>query len=268
MAMTGQLFGRRCELQIGNRKWSELRVSFEVERSLLRSPNKAQIAIYNLAAPTVGEINQPGAVVQLIAGYRETAEVIFRGDLQRIEVTRDGADLVSAIIARDGGIAWTRGISAGLSGNDLSLSGAVQRLATAMELTVPAATRTALSGRRLRRAMALHGQGARALDTMLRSNGYEWSIQDGSLQVLAVGGALPDRAVILSSQTGLVESPVQAERGRGWVAKSLLQPKIAPGRAVMLQSERATGTYRVQRVVHRGDTHQAGVWNSEMELTL
>lgn len=266
MPRTGQLFGRRCELQIGNRKWTDLRVTFEVERSLLRSPNKAQIAIYNLASQTVGEINQPGAVVSLVAGYQETAEVIFRGDLQRIEVQREGPDLVSRILSRDGGIAWTRGISASLSGGDLSLSGAVQRIATAMGLLVPSTTRDALAGQRLRRAVALHGQGARTLDTLLRSAGYDWSIQSGALQVLAVGAALPERPVILSPQTGLVGSPVQAERGNGWVAQSLLQPKIAPGRAVVLQSERASGDYRVVRVVHRGDTHGAGVWSSELEL--
>jgi hypothetical protein len=59
---------------------------------------------------------------------------------------------------------------------------------------------------------------------------------------------------------------VQAEKGSGWVAQSLLQPKIMPGRSVLLQSERATGTYRVVRVVHRGDTHGANVWHSELEL--
>ena len=266
MASTGELYGRRCELQIGNRRWSDLRVVFEIERSLLKSPNKAMIAIYNLAASTIGDINQPGAEVSLVAGYRDTAETIFSGQLQRIESQREGPSLACRVLARDGITAWNRGISASLTGGDLFLSGAVQRIATAIGLTVPASTATALGSVRLRRSVALHGYGHRELDTLLRSNGFEWSIQSGSLQVLAVGAPLAERPVILSAQTGLVDSPVQTEKGSGWVAQSLLQPKIMPGRSVLLQSERATGTYRVVRVVHRGDTHGANVWHSELEL--
>ncbi len=263
---TGQLWERRCVLQVGDRQWDSLRVVFRVERSLTKSPNRAEIAIYNLAPETIGRLNKPGSVVRLTAGYRETAEVIFTGDLQRIQVQRQGADTECQIIARDGGLAWQRTISAGLSGSDLSLAGAVQRIATAMQVAVPAETRDALAGRRLRRATAMHGQAPQTLDVLLRSAGYEWSIQDGALQVLATGSALPSRAVLLSPQTGLIESPVQAERGAGWVATSLLQPKIRPGRVVRLQAERGSGDYRAVRVVHAGDTHSAGSWTTEIEL--
>lgn len=263
---TGQLWDRRCLLQIGDRQWDSLRVVFRVERSLTKSPNRAEIAVYNLSPETIGRLNKPGQTVRLTAGYRETAEVIFSGDLQRIQVQRQGADVECQIIARDGGLAWQRAVSAGLSGSDLSLAGAVQRIATAMQLQVSQATRDALAGRRLRRATAMHGQASQSLDVLLRSAGYEWSIQDGALQVLQTGSALAERAVLLSTSTGLVDSPVQAERGSGWVATSLLQPKIRPGRTVRLQAERGSGDYRAVRVVHSGDTHNATPWNTEIEL--
>lgn len=261
-----ELFGRVCTLEVGSFKWTDLRVVFRVDRSLTKSPNPAQITIYNLSEGSRRAIDQEGLPVRLIAGYNNAPQTVFIGDLQRLEVTKDGADIATRIIARDGGTSWTRNVSRSLSGGNLTLLGAVSQLSQVMGTPLDATSQAALKGIKLRRALALRGQAAQSLDVLLRSAGYEWSIQSGSLQVLQSGAALPTRAVLLSPSTGLVGVPEQQERKKGWIVQSLLQPKIAPGVPVVLQSLAASGQYRARRVVHSGDTHGPGQWTTEIEL--
>ena len=260
-----QLFGRKMVLRIADREWRGLRVQFQVRRSLRKRPNLARsIRVYGLDLDTIGAIATKGALVQLTAGYEDTAEVIFTGQLSRFEVVNEGADSVVEITARDGGSAWQSTVSRAFGGAT-TLRSVVETLAADMGLTVAPGTLSGIGGS-TRKTTVMRGYARDTLDVVLRSAGYEWSIQDGALQVLRNGAALSRSAVVLSPETGLVNEPKALEKGRGWIVESLMQPKIRPGRTVLLSSRRAAGTYRATIVEHAGDTHSAQPWTTTVEL--
>ena len=259
-----RLFGRRWKLQVGTRSWDGLRVVFSVDRSLTKAPNPASISVYNLSDASRGLLSDKGVTVQLSAGYEDTAEVLFTGTLRRAQHRKDGADIVSEIFAADGQAAWNSTVNA-VVGGDRALRDVVRDLATAMGLKVQPSTLAAISGT-TRGGTVLRGYAHRDLDILLRSAGYEWSVQDEALQVLRSGAALATDAVKLDEDTGLVGWPEPLEKGKGYTAVSLLQPRIQPGRSVVLRSRVAEGVFRVRRVTHAGDTHSPSNWTSTAEL--
>ncbi len=110
---------------------------------------------------------------------------------------------------------------------------------------------------------ALSGKVSKLLDKYVTSAGYQWSIQDGQLQVLAPDETLLDMITILSSVTGLVGSPEQSEKGI-IKARSLLQPSIIPGRRVTVFSKMITGSYKATKASIFGDTWGTD-WYTEFE---
>lgn len=84
--------------------------------------------------------------------------------------------------------------------------------------------------------------------------------------ILPVGGALQRTALLLSPETGLLDSPEIGDHGHV-KAKALLIPDLVPGRLVVLESELARGTYRIEKAEYTGDT--AGEdWDVELDLKL
>ena len=278
--MSDLLRDRRCRLLVGSRVYESaggpggdgLRVTFTVERSTQRQPNTAQIDVYNLGRDA-GETLVRGASVQLVAGYAATAEVIFAGEIIRTVVDRSSPpDSVHSIVCADGLTAWRRSISTSLRGAR-PLRDVVREVASSMGLTVRPETLAQISGTS-RRGVVLRGQASEALETVLRSAGYEWSVQDGALQVLRTGAATAEVASVLSPDSGLVGSPERLYRSvgtreiaDGWRVVSLMQPRIRPGRRVRVESRDVIGTFRARRVVHEGDSHEASPWTTTVELS-
>lgn len=269
MANVGELFGRVWALTVGDRQWSDLRVTFEVQKTLNRHPNPGQITIFNLAKSTRDSL-QRGNVVRLVAGYQGGADVVYVGELVEVTSQRDGADWVTTMSCKDGDTAWLRNVRASYR-TGANLATVAKDLATGMGLTVAPGSLTALQGLQVRGSLVQAGQAHRALQTLLEPHGYTWSVQDGVLQILATNGATAETVVILNPQTGLVGSPERmADKGQSSKrtkvrATSLLQGAIRPGRLVQLQSEQIAGTYRCNEVLHKGDSH-GGEWYTEMVL--
>jgi hypothetical protein len=103
------------------------------------------------------------------------------------------------------------------------------------------------------RGVAVSGQVSRILDKYITTAGYQWSIQDGTLQVLGPKGVLVGKAVILNQASGLIGAPEVGEKGV-ISAVSLMNGLIMPGRQVFITSESVVGNYKVTKVNHSGDT--------------
>lgn len=83
--------------------------------------------------------------------------------------------------------------------------------------------------------------------------GLEASIQDGALQILTKGLAVQRTAVVLSPQSGLLDSP---SIGPGGIlkARALLNHDIFPGRLVCIKSQLIDSRFfRVERANYTGD---------------
>ena len=270
MSVTGQLFDRQWSLAVGETQADGLRVVFEINKKLSRFPDPAEITVYNLSRKTRESFGR-GDQVRLVAGYAGAADLIFSGQVVQVQVKRDGADLPVTLTCRDGDQAW-RASAVGAFAANVPLHLALSRIAGAMGLTVPTSTVAAVQGLTTRSAFAHVTYGHRTLQDLLAPAGLVWSIVDGALQVVANDGATTDEAVVLSAQTGLIGSPTReggAPSAKGKAVKvramGLLQPGLRPGRRVLLQSESFDGFFRVDEVLHKGDTHGQD-WYSDLTL--
>jgi hypothetical protein len=91
---------------------------------------------------------------------------------------------------------------------------------------------TETAGQKLPRGKVMYGHARDVLRTSAYSNGQNWSIQDGKLHVLGQTSLLPNQAVVLNSQSGLIGGAEQSTKGI--TAKALLNPMLKIGAHVII----------------------------------
>lgn len=267
-----ELYGRAWALSFGDEQWTDLRVVFEINRNLTKHPDPAQITIYNLATKTRSGFYQ-GAPVRLSAGYMDAAGLIYAGTLTGITPNRDGPDYAVTLSCRDGDAAY-RATTRRAYAVGAPMTLIVGDLVAAMGLRVGSGAVAALAGLSSRGPLVHVGYAQDKLSQVLAPHGLVWSMVDGEVSIVPSDGALQADAILLTPDTGLVGSPepisdkvppIGAVVRRVRVT-SLLQPGFVPGRRVVLESTEYAGTYRVDRLVHKGDTHGQD-WYSVAEVS-
>jgi len=263
-------FDRIADVRIGlpdgvGRSWSDIRIEFEVEKSLKKDPNTASISLYNLDPVSVGLIQSTGAVVMLRAGYQGVPSLLFDGTIPAkggVTIERNGTERVVTIEAGDGELQYTE------SRFDHNFA------ALTPNTTIFAALLASFGGLGLapgdplppyvyQSSQTFSGPSRDALEQICRDVHCSWSIQDGNIQILIQNiGGRKDVAPLISSETGLIGSPKPTKEGCDF--DSLLNASIKPGGFVSIVSRDITGFFKVLRVKHHGDTHGAA-WTSSVE---
>ena len=280
-----ELYNRRWELVVapsgGGRglKVTDLRVTFRVEKTSSSEPNKATIQVYNLSQHSRDLIDKQDVAVTLKAGYEDLLQTVFVGVVKRVEHRKTPPDVVSELECKDGGIdletaEFRRSYKAGTSRRRV-----VQDIIAAMPNTDTGRLSAAGIQGNIPGKLALSGGCRHMLNRLARSWDFEWSVQDGAVQVLdETGTTLPEAlAIVLSPSTGLLGSPSKVARskkgkstnlsGAGAKFKSLLLPTIKPGVYVDLRSDLIKGYFKVESVTHDGDSHSSS-WTTETEGVL
>lgn len=94
------LFGRQAKVLIKNLNITDLRIKFNVEKSLVGYPNKANIGIYNLKSDSRKVIEEEGLKVELYAGY-ENPPLLFSGNIINVLHQKQGVDWISNLYCGD-----------------------------------------------------------------------------------------------------------------------------------------------------------------------
>jgi hypothetical protein len=257
-----------------------LRVVFFVEKSTESNSNTAVLDVYNLsllnrmtvqtgadliskilasrkAAARAGAPVLPSFDYPLVieAGYTGDRKVIFTGDITTMSSRREGVDWITTFEAGDGEKASKSSrvsfsVGAGSSVGIL-LEQAIAKLGINIGNAAPKLA--LLKSRILKKGAAINGRVRDVLDKYLPAAGYQWSVQDGELQILEIGETLIDKIVFLNQASGLIGVPELGEKG-AISARSLMTGDIHPGRRVVVESSTATGTFKAEKVLHSGDT--------------
>jgi len=280
-----ELFGRLARVTVApidggdGLDASGLRTVFRVSKTATSEPNAATISIYNLAAASRGRIKAKDQAVVLEAGYTDLVEQVCVGVIKRVEHRREGVDTVTEIEIKDGGQdllesefhrSYARGTSRLRIVQDI--------LSTMPHTSTGTIGASGVAGSTPGR-LAFSTTSKLALDRLARAWGFEWSVQDGAIQILETDGTVEPRelALAIGPDTGLIGSPARtAQEGRkasrsrsrkqqsGARFQTLLLPSLRPGRYVVLDSEFVSGAFRVQSVEHSGDTH-GNDWTTDVE---
>lgn len=249
-----------------------LRIAFRVERTAQKEPSPAEITIWNLSKDSRKFIEGIADPVTLEVGYAGSLFRIFGGDLLHAATQRQGVDWVTKLQLHDGGKAFrTARINESLAPG-VSLTDAIKKAAGALGLPLGNLESHTTNKRGttnvFSRGISLQGKAEQQLDKLLKLAGYEWSIQDGQLQVLEPSEVLPDEIVVLNSDSGLIGSPESAREEKtkqSFVkARSLIQPGLFPGRIVRIEGLAVSGDYKIDRALFTGDSGGAE-WYCDIE---
>lgn len=281
--MSGRLFRREARLTLARPtaffaqdeanavQINNLRVAFQIEKTLRRTPNKCRIQVTNLASQTRAEFKKKPLYARLEVGYDGQLERIFAGDVHHAPSTREGADWTTQIEVLDGLRALRFGrISKSLKSGATALN-AVRVTAKELGLTLRLSSAVqAELGAQFSSGVSMQGSAADVMSRLLEPYGVNWSIQDGRLQVLLDSEVNSTTTEVLISQdTGMIGSPEYGdppERGKPPTlkVKVLIYPSIQPGGAIRIDAREVKGRFKVLAVSHHGDTHGAD-WETEIE---
>ncbi len=247
-----------------------MRVQFEIARSDQKEPNTSQIVITNLSDTRRASLNKKPVKYTLDAGYVDTGLTrIFRGDMRTTDHIRAEGDWNTTVKLGDGersyrfarvSESFAKGVGAGtilqyLAGQSGLSIGNVPFVVADLTTTFDY-------------GYVVSGSWKQAMDTLVRSIGYTWSIQDETLQVLLPNQALDAQIPLISPETGLIGSPEMGtpeKKGKPTLVKftSLLRP-ARPGCKVHLRSKRYDADVRVKKCRFVGDSH-GGDWYTHFE---
>jgi len=271
-----QLFRRVCRLTVGALQFTELRMSFHVTLSVQSKPNTAEIVVFGLSEQSRAAVTQKGTEVRLVAGYEETAALVFAGQVLHASSQRQAGGWVTTLECRDGDPQWQSRMRSVLQ-KSTPHRDVLKTVAAAMGLQVSPSQLALVEGQTAG-PVTLYGFAHDEMDILCRSLGLEWSMQAGRLLLLKADTATAETAVYLSPESGLQGAPecTADEAGnfkdvkkkkkthRTIKLQSRLQPLLKPGRLVELKSQTLSGLLRCSKVELVGDTHGSD-WNSNCE---
>ena len=261
-------FGRRWKLDISNDQETlsieQLRVAFEIDKTINEKPNPAKIQVWNLNRDHINQLlSQDYKKVVLSVGYGELRK-IYAGDITKTRIQREGLDFVLTLECSDGHQAYIQSRAK----TTLKAGATDKQIVEELQKTMPKVQSGAIdvpNQRKLPRGRVLNGNSRDILTKIARNNKADWSIQDGSLIFLPKDKVLSDDAVLISQDTGMINAPEQTDEGLELTC--LLNPALQIGGLVKVESiiEYFNGEYKIVKLAHSGDGI-GGDWHSKMTV--
>jgi hypothetical protein len=270
------LFGRRYRLIVGTGGGlgldvSELRITFNIEKSMSETPNYSEISVYNLSAQTENALVQTGQRVVLEAGYDGPQYgLIFDGDVVQPYRDKEGNTTYKlTLISQDGDQFYNDGFvdasyRAGQTPRDIA--GLVA--STARHPLELASVSENLENKRLARGKVVFGLARDYLHQIARTEQAAFYVNDGKVNIVKAADLPQGRIISLSPSSGLIGTPEQTEDGVK--AKCLLNPLLNLNSFVhidnsyvrQIKAKRGSqpkqmdydGVYRIIALTHSGDT--------------
>jgi len=257
-----------------------LRITFEITKSILSFPNLAKIVIYNPNEDTLSVLQKKFTKLILNAGYEGDVRLLFKGEIRNVFQSKNGVDRLVTIYAGDGERDWQNASFNKTFTESVSISAAIKDvLKTFDEVTVGVVEGLPTVADKLR-GQTLSGSSKDILDQFAEEYGFNWSIQDGEVNIIPIEEPLQgDEAVLINAATGMIGSPTITEIGAD--VTTLLNPRLLPNRAYKIESvnadvqlgnlhfrevkkTNAEGLYKVQEVIFKGDSRD-GDWLSSVK---
>lgn len=264
-----RLFDRSLHVTISgggqSRSFTGLRTSFQARKTRSSTPNTLDVTVYNANDQTRKLALDTDAEIEVYAGYGGEAALISKAQIQRAITLRDPPEILLEIEAQEG-LRDLREKTVNVSHEANSqVKNVLNELTDILGYDVRPIDFDL--DQRMRGGFAHVGKLSRALDDVVsRFNGF-WSVQNGEVLILPESGYVEGGEVpIISAQTGMIYSPepvdeqtsnekLSTDARRGYKVTSLLLPTVEPGDRFELQTMDISGTFAVDEVEHRGDTH-------------
>ena len=237
-------------------------ISFEAKHSSESSPNEAKVTLYNVHADTRAKILTEGKRIEIHAGYwpangSRWAGIVFKGQIRKTLTKVDGGtEVVTEIECGDGDDGYARARVRKRTRKPPTHAAVVSEIVAAFKAHGIKAGVIDIPDYTEARPRTIDRAARRELDDICRQHDLQWSIQDGELHVYSRDDVLRDDRVVLSPDTGLLDSPQRSEHGVD--IKALMLYELRPGHTIRLEnpyvSNPLAGTeYKVHEITFSGD---------------
>jgi len=217
-----------------------LKIEFDVTKSISSTQNEATITVYNLSESSRNAMGKELDEVTLEAGYwppggSDNTGIIFKGNIRDVEHTRDGPTIVTKLTTGDG--------DKGVRNATISKSyKAGTKVETVMDDVQKELEKEGVGKGewkmpegelKFKRPYAMVGAAKREMDILSRGFGFYWSIQNGVTEVIPGDGFIGGITYITPA-TGMIYTPTITDNGVK--VSALLNPEVRPGRRVRIES--------------------------------
>lgn len=251
-----RLWGRKVAVQFDDLLFEDLRVSFEITKTLKGEPNKASLTVYGIDTGTYQVLlaRERELIVQVFAGH-EVPGLLFVGNPVKdgLEYRIKAPERMLVLEAKDGYRAYQRGRLRKSFAGEVPLREVVEE--AALQLGLPVDTVDIPGDIRFSQGVHLRGPAHRVLDRLAQSTGSDWSIQNGRLQFLPKSKVRRNSGPLYSSELrNIIENPVKKEKGIELTV--MLDPSLQPGDRFEVRDADFPvfdGIYKVKALRHTGD---------------
>jgi len=231
-------------------------IEFDIQRNILSSANNASIRIKNLSEVTRDKIRKNrwdyGVFrgVNLRAGYDDNLPTIFDGNITQCWSVREGSDFISQIEAFDGGYAFQNSITSMSFPEGTSQDSIIRSLLSNLQPSVTVGAIGDLPNTKSTRATVYSGP---TMDILREITGERCFVDNSKINVLADTECLEGSIQVISSQSGLLGTPILEETYLNF--DMIFEPRLQIGQRVRLESLTGAifnGFYKVISLKHKG----------------
>ena len=253
------LWMRQCSFSCGGTFESPLTIKFRVPFSDDENTNDAEIEVYNLKNTSFAA--QTPAILN--AGYKSSSGVIFTGELREAKTKWQGTDKVTTFLCTDAPADYlqkdfkknyTKGTPASTIISDIAGFAGIG--IGDLSLPVDFIYRT---------GKTVHGKPKTLLTALAKDCKAKMHVTQGRLYMREKNQGTP-MGLNISKETGLIDHPEEISNEvenaqskkkivrTGYKVKMLLNHNVKTDVIINLTSKTASGTFRVEKGEHTGDT--------------
>lgn len=244
------------------------RIKFDSTKSWKQEPNTCEIQVYNLSPDQRAQLSLAKTpTIKLAAGYGgdENLTQIFYGQAIYLkhEIPANSGDIITTISTTDGGEQKQKSRIHVAFGPGTSTSQVLRRVVQQMGIKPGNLDRVVkdldagIKASLYSAGVTISGNAGEELGHICRSCGYDYSIQDGQLQMLKIGTAADNFEVVLNENSGLVGTPTISNKGvvsgTCLIFKAGSGLDLVPGRRVRIESSFLKGSFILAKTDMKGD---------------
>lgn len=277
LQMTGNyLYGRKYRIMVFDNNnigydVSDLRVVFNVTKSLTLDGTTGTVTIYNLNTAVENDIIQNCVRVTIEAGYEGLFGLIYDGDvIQAIRGVENGVDYYVTLISMQCERFLNGGFVSYTIARGQTMRDEVKKVCDVSVNAVDVgAISSSLNQHKFIRGKAVFGKSIDVLSQTARTTNTQLYFNNGKVNLTSVTDLNKDDIIFLDSSSGLIGSPQQSDYYVNF--QCLLNPRIECDKLVkipneqILEMEYSTGTnavymldtegiYRIIKATYTGDT--------------
>lgn len=248
-------FGRSYELFLGNRvstvryysaipgaRETPLQIKFLVDQTPNAERSYAEITLYGLNRESRKALQEPYMRTILKAGYGDSPGEIFRGEVENVEIGREGPNVYAKLFCQSAAGIW-RGVDVDKTfGDNTPAKDIIRHVAQSFGRPVEFIGDFDVLPRALKGATP-DGDARNVMRSLARTYNFSWMVEGDKLVIIKDEvEERPDAEVFRYKPTnGLVGTPQMTEKGVD--IDVLLNPRIRPRDVYTVESETAELTF-------------------------